>query len=150
CFALALLAGWPQRATAMIVGQQGAESPAADNIGEPPLVMIAPFVLMLAAIAVMPMLHGAKHWWDSNLHRFYVAGGLAAVTVLYYALAHHYPIIGHFPAPHVSPIQDGEAVHLGTVGTLLANAMLNEYVPFIVLLLSLYTISGGIRIEGDL
>ncbi len=28
--------------------------------------------------------------------------------------------------------------------------MLNEYVPFIVLLMSLYTISGGIRIEGNL
>ena len=35
-------------------------------------------------------------------------------------------------------------------GEVLANAILNEYVPFIVLLFSLYTISGGIRIEGDL
>ncbi len=33
---------------------------------------------------------------------------------------------------------------------MLANAILSEYVPFIVLLFSLYTISGGIRIEGDL
>jgi Na+/H+ antiporter NhaD/arsenite permease-like protein len=116
----------------------------------PPLFMITPFVLMLAAIAIIPLLHGAKHWWESNLHRFYVAGGLAALTVLYYALAHHYPIIGHFPAKHVSAIQENEAFHLGTVGDLLANALLNEYVPFIVLLLCLYTISGGIRIEGDL
>ncbi len=35
-------------------------------------------------------------------------------------------------------------------GEVLANAILSEYVPFIVLLFSLYTISGGIRIEGDL
>ena len=35
CFVLALLAGWPQRATAMILDQQGAESPAAEKIGEP-------------------------------------------------------------------------------------------------------------------
>ena len=33
---------------------------------------------------------------------------------------------------------------------MLANAILNEYIPFIMLLFSLYTISGGIRIEGDL
>jgi Na+/H+ antiporter NhaD/arsenite permease-like protein len=32
----------------------------------------------------------------------------------------------------------------------LANAILHEYIPFIMLLFSLYTISGGIRIEGDL
>ena len=32
----------------------------------------------------------------------------------------------------------------------MANAILSEYVPFIFLLFSLYTISGGIRIEGDL
>ena len=36
------------------------------------------------------------------------------------------------------------------VNTILANAMLQEFVPFIVLLFSLYTISGGIRIAGDL
>ncbi len=42
----------------------------------PPLVMVLPFVLMLGAIAILPMLHGAKHWWDSNLHRFYVCGGI--------------------------------------------------------------------------
>ncbi|MEX2092998.1 MAG: sodium:proton antiporter, partial [Pirellulales bacterium] len=38
----------------------------------------------------------------------------------------------------------------GFVQTILENAILQEYVPFIVLLFSLYTISGGIRIEGDL
>jgi Na+/H+ antiporter NhaD/arsenite permease-like protein len=32
----------------------------------------------------------------------------------------------------------------------LANAILQEYIPFIVLLFSLYTICGGIRITGDL
>ena len=33
---------------------------------------------------------------------------------------------------------------------MLEHAVLAEYVPFIILLLSLYTISGGIRITGDL
>jgi len=32
----------------------------------------------------------------------------------------------------------------------LANGILHEYIPFIMLLFSLYTISGGIRVEGDL
>src|SRR5207245_2523936 len=30
------------------------------------------------------------------------------------------------------------------------NAILNDFVPFIILLFALYTISGGIRISGDL
>jgi Na+/H+ antiporter NhaD/arsenite permease-like protein len=162
CYAFWLLAGGPQHATSLIVDEMHATAaaataePASPTVGQqaehtpPPLYMVIPFVLMLAAIAILPLLHGAKHWWESNLHRFYVAGGLAALTVLYYGLAHQFPIIGHFPARHVSPFTPEEFLHWGTVGNLLANAMLNEYVPFIILLMCLYTISGGIRIEGDL
>lgn len=162
CYALSLLAGWPQRATAIIVEESqavSAEAPTAEQTtsamqlaekSSPSLFIVLPFVVMLGAIAVIPLLHGAKHWWESNLHKFYVAAGLAALTVLYYAVAHHDPIVGHFPSRHVSSMQSGELLHLGTVGDLLANAMLNQYLPFIVLLLCLYTISGGIRIEGDL
>ena len=40
--------------------------------------------------------------------------------------------------------------NLSITWTVLANAILGEYIPFIMLLFSLYTISGGIRIEGDL
>lgn len=39
---------------------------------------------------------------------------------------------------------------LGLLRGVLSCAMLEEYIPFIVLLLALYTISGGIRVEGDL
>ena len=56
---------------------------------------------------------------------FYVAGGLAAITLAYY-------------------------FYLSRTGEVLDHAILKEYIPFIVLLFSLYTISGGIRIEGDL
>jgi Na+/H+ antiporter NhaD/arsenite permease-like protein len=159
CYVLALLGGWPQHATHLIVKEQTAAAgsietthpaPEGDKIEPPPLFAVVPFVLMLGAIAVMPVLHGTKHWWESNLHRFYVAGGLALVTILYYSLAHEFPIVGHFPTRHVLGLSKGEIVHVGTVGDLLANAILNEYVPFIILLLSLYTICGGIRIEGDL
>ena len=157
CYVLALLAGWPQHATQLIVQEQSATASASasettepEPFEPPPVVMVLPFVLMLGAIAVMPVLHGTKHWWESNLHRFYVAGGLALITILYYALAHEHRIIGRFPSHHISFMGSDESVHFGTVSDLLANAMLNEYVPFIILLMCLYTISGGIRIEGDL
>jgi Na+/H+ antiporter NhaD/arsenite permease-like protein len=41
-------------------------------------------------------------------------------------------------------------LNLHTAWAVLAGAILSEYVPFIVLLFALFTISGGIRIEGDL
>jgi Na+/H+ antiporter NhaD/arsenite permease-like protein len=95
---------------------------------EPPMVMVAPFVLLLAAIAVLPLVPRASHWWEHNLHKFSVAAGLGLATIAYYLLAQ------------------------GGVKTaeVLDHAILKEFVPFIVLLFSLYTISGGIRIECDL
>ena len=53
--------------------------------------MVAPFVLLLGAIAVLPLMPATSHWWENNLHRFYVAGGLAAVTLAYYLLLHALP-----------------------------------------------------------
>ena len=117
--------------------------------GHPPYWMVTPFALLLGAIAVLPLIPATEHWWESNLHRFYVAGGLAAITLVYYVTMHASPIQGHWPASHVvmpSPVGPNYAL----TGHVLANAILNEYIPFIVLLFSLYTISGGIRIEGDL
>ncbi len=80
---------------------------------------------------MFPLLHATEHWWENNLHRFYVAAGLGALTLLYYLVLY-------------------EAGGTGKVLELLKHSMLIEYVPFIVLLFALYTISGGIRIEGDL
>ena len=40
-----------------------------------------PFVLLLAGIAVLPLIPATAHWWESNLNRFKVAGGLALVTL---------------------------------------------------------------------
>jgi Na+/H+ antiporter NhaD/arsenite permease-like protein len=115
----------------------------------PPYWMVMPFVLLLAAIALLPLIPATTHWWDSNLHRFYVAGGLAALTLLYYVALHAHPVQGHWPASHtVASASCG--LNWILTGEVLANAILNEYLPFIVLLFSLYTISGGIRIEGDL
>jgi Na+/H+ antiporter NhaD/arsenite permease-like protein len=132
-----------------IASPDNAPAPAAAAIGHPPYWMVAPFVLLLAAIAVLPLASATAHWWDDNRHRFYVAGGLAAVTLAYYLVMHASPVPAHWPAPHVAPPSTA-GLNFVQTGEVLANAVLSEYIPFIVLLFSLYTISGGIRIEGDL
>ena len=101
-----------------------------DGHGVPPLWQVGtiPFVLLLLAIAVLPLLRSTMHWWESNTNRLAVALGLAGLTIVYYAA---------FDSP---------------IGALLAveHAIPGEYVPFIMLLFSLYVISGGISITGDL
>ncbi|MEM6799119.1 MAG: sodium:proton antiporter, partial [Planctomycetota bacterium] len=115
----------------------------------PAMWTVIPFVLLLGSIAVLPLIPFTEHWWESNTNRFKVAAGLALVTLSYYAFLHDAPIEGHFPA-HYEAQSTGAAFEWGFVKTILGNAILNEFIPFIVLLFSLYTISGGIRIEGDL
>ncbi|HTU25825.1 MAG TPA: sodium:proton antiporter [Pirellulales bacterium] len=92
---------------------------------------ILPFSLLLGAIAVLPLMEGAAHWWERNLNKFYVAANLALITLLYLAFLH--PSGG-----------------LGFATQTLFHTVINEYIPFIILLFSLYTIAGGIRIAGDL
>ena len=92
---------------------------------------VIPFTLLLGAIAVLPLLDQTSHWWEHNLHKFYVAGNLALITLVYLAFLHPEGSIGR-------------AAHT------LQHVVIAEYIPFIVLLFSLYTISGGIRISGDL
>lgn len=158
-YILAAVLGWPQAATEQIVGHSapahastdGGHTPAAATPAPPDAYTVIPFVLLLGAIAVFPLMHKTRHWWESNLNRFYVAALLAAIVVGYYYFLHPHAIVGHFPAHHLSEVDaSGAANPLETVKELLANALLNEYVPFMTLLFSLYTICGGVRIEGDL
>lgn len=159
-YALSLFAGLPQRWTAAVVASHAAHAdvdegapvaaPAHAEAGPPPPAwMMAPFVLLLGAIAVFPLLPHVSHWWESNFHRFLVAGGLGLVTLSYYAFVHKSAIDVHWPA-HAVVAPAGDGVQTGFVKGVLANAMLSEFIPFIVLLFSLYTVAGGIRIEGDL
>ena len=108
------------------------------HLAEPPeatetphLWSVLPFVLLLGAIAVLPLLGHAAHWWESNLNKLYVAATLALLTLAYIAVGQPEASVGH-------------AAHT------LAHVVLKDYIPFMVLLFSLYTISGGIRIAGDL
>jgi len=130
-------------------GDSHATSHAAEALAPPALWSVLPFVALLAAIAVFPLMHATEHWWEENVNRFKVAVALGLATLAYYGFVHRAPIEAHWPG-HAIVAPTGSWCEFGLVKTVLANAMLSEYVPFIVLLFSLYTIAGGIRIEGDL
>jgi Na+/H+ antiporter NhaD/arsenite permease-like protein len=115
----------------------------------PPLWAALPFALLLAAIAVVPLLPSLSHWWDSNLHRLLVVSLLAAVTVAYYLFWHAAPIEAKWPVHHTTP-PAARGPNWAQAGDIVTTALLSEYLPFILLLFSLYTISGGIRVEGQL
>ncbi len=155
-YAIALVLGWPQRATEEIVADQShpervaaAVPPAQMAKVAPPYWTVFPFVVLLGGIAVLPLIPAAANWWDSNRNRFLVAMALSVIALAYYAFLQRTALEGHWPAHHVVQPADG-AMQIGFVKTVLANALLQEFVPFIVLLFSLFTITGGIRITGDL
>lgn len=81
-----------------------------------------PFGLMLLTIAIVPLI--AEHWWESNVHKLLVALVLGIPT----------------------------AICLMTGGMLheLKHQLFGDYIPFIILLLALYVITGGIHLAGDI
>lgn len=83
-----------------------------------------PFVGILLSIALLPLL--APRFWH---HHF---GKVAA----FWALAFILP----FAVTHAS----------GTVASEMTHAILLDYVPFVILLTSLFTIAGGILVTGNL
>src|SRR5690606_4887716 len=93
--------------------------------------------------AVLPLMRTTAHWWEHNSNRFLVAASLGGVTLLYYALLYGHGVVDH--GTH-------ELSHAGwpAAWVVLKNALFIEYIPFIVLLFSLYVISGGVAIEGHL
>ena len=92
---------------------------------------VAPFILLLGAIAILPVIPQTTRWWESNVNRFTTAVSLAILTLAYYMFV-------------LSEGGFSKVVHV------LEHSILHEYIPFITLLFSLYTISGGIQIQGDL
>ena len=128
-------------------GQQGGHGDT--HIEPPPLWTVIPFTLLLGAIAVLPLLPWTEHWWENNKSRFLVAAILGILTLAYYLFLHEAAVEAHWPGHSV--VQHNESgLNHNVALAVLNNAILGEYIPFIVLLFSLYTISGGIRIEGDL
>ena len=86
----------------------------------PPVYTVVPFVAMLLAIALCPL--AIPHWWEPNRNKLVVSVVLGLPILGMYALR----------APRA------------------LLAMGEEYVSFIVLLLGLYVIAGGILLRGDL
>ncbi len=103
--------------------RMSAPNPAA--LGEPigatlPLWSVAPFVALILGIALLPLF--AHHWWERSRNQFLIAVGLAApVGVAFWFLDRH----------------------------ALEHALV-EYLAFIALLGSLFTVSGGIALSGKL
>ncbi|GMU19901.1 MAG: sodium:proton antiporter [Phycisphaerae bacterium] len=105
----------------------------------PSLVAALPFAAILLAIAFLPLIHKTEHWWHHNRNKLIVAAVLALITVSYYFMRGTGVAHGeHVTAPGVETVQ-----------TVLKHALLDEYIPFIVLLFCLYTVCGGIQLRGD-
>jgi len=86
-----------------------------------------PFAALLACMAVLPLVPATEHWWESNTSKLALSGlmGLGALAWL------------------ASKVDRDTAVISAAHGAA-------EYVPFLVLLLSLFVIAGGVRVEGRL
>lgn len=93
-----------------------------------PLYMVLPFAALLGSIALMPFApHDVLHWWENNLNRLLIAVVLAIPIIVYM-----YATFG---------------AHDTNIAMTYA---LEEYISFIVLLFTLYTISGGLHLQGNL
>ena len=86
----------------------------------PALIWILPFASLLLAIALVPL--AAPHFWDSNLRKLAVSLALGAPVLALYVVN----------APHAL-LDTGR-----------------DYVSFMILLGSLFVISGGVLMDGDL
>ena len=81
-----------------------------------------PFAIMLLAIAIGPIV--AEHWWENNLNKFIVSLILGIPTAIY-------------------------LVCVGLTHNLVHQVFF-DYVPFIILLLALFVVTGGIHLSGDI
>jgi len=89
---------------------------------EIPLLSMLPFVLMLGAIAILPLTW--NHFWEKNKNKLYIAIALSIPTTIYL-------------------LMNGFSHQL-------LHIMLFDYVPFLILLGALFTITGGIYLTGDI
>src|SRR5437899_2738522 len=86
--------------------------------------MVLPFMALLAAVAVGPLV--APRWWHSNRNKGLVAAVASLPVVLYLGAA------------------------LGEPGRLALEEKARDYVSFVVVITALYVISGGVHLEGSL
>jgi Na+/H+ antiporter NhaD/arsenite permease-like protein len=106
----------------------------------PGLLWLFPFVVLLLAIAILPLMRWTSHWWEKNSNKLILALALGLVTLFYY----------HFRGYGVGHGENISQPGWPTIASVLSHAVLAEYIPFISLLFSLYVISGGICVKGDI
>src|SRR5262249_36327566 len=114
----------------------GTSPPAVLDAGRPgaPVLLATPFAALLLAVAVLPVVPVAHHWWERNGFKLAVGLALGGVVLAHYAGRGY----GYHGAAPGGP----------TVLAVLEHALLRDYVPFIVLLASLYVIAGGLQLKG--
>jgi len=83
---------------------------------------VIPFIIMLLVIAVAPLVF--PEFWEKNLNKLYVTLAIAVPTAIM-------------------------LVCIG-LGHSLMHQLLFDYIPFIVLLMALFVVTGGIHIKGDI
>ena len=84
--------------------------------------MLIPFVVMLLTIAVAPLV--AEHWWEKNRNKLIFTLLVSIPTAIVLVCAG----LGHN----------------------VQHQLLFDYIPFIMLLLALFVVTGGINIRGDI
>jgi Na+/H+ antiporter NhaD/arsenite permease-like protein len=89
-----------------------------------PLWSVAPFALLLAAIALLPLV--VPHWWDHHRSKAIVSFSLAIATVLWLVASH------------------------GGAGLAEIAHGAKDYTSFIALIGTLFIVSGGIYVRGSL
>ena len=125
----------------------------------PSMWWMAPFALLLMAIALLPLLSHTAHWWHKNRNKLGVALVLAVGVLAHFLTRdfgvsiHEQSLITVLKALGVPLIDhNGHTTTapgiLGAFGAL-GNAMV-EYIPFITLLFCLFYITGGIVVRGNI
>lgn len=92
-----------------------------------PIWSVVPFVVILLCIAVLPIsTHKIAHWWEHNNNKLLMSGFLGTISFV---------ILLSFDTGYLHKV---------------FHTIIFEYVPFIILLGSLFYISGGIVLKGDI
>ena len=127
--------------------------------GVPSLIWAIPFALLLLCIAVLPLLKSTAEWWHHNSSKLMVATAAGGVVIVHFATrgfgAHlHDSFVVSIARTLQFPLLPDESGYSTASGWQAAvggglNALW-EYTPFMVMLFSLYSISGGIVVRGRL
>jgi Na+/H+ antiporter NhaD/arsenite permease-like protein len=87
-----------------------------------PLLTVLPFFLLLLSIAIFPLLK--EHFWKRNRHKLFIVLVFSIPVIIY--------------------------LFFTGLSNRLFETILFDYIPFIVLIGSLFTITGGIFLSGDI